>query len=273
MRSYLVIDKSVNKSFDNSRNVKSSANLHRGQSLRGSSTNDETEAFIHRLREQKRKLKEKRLRRWQKQKAKIQKEMEEQEKLQRERQEAKHKELVKRREEIETKLKQKKDMHHSRNLSAKKKSPSARTSVAKPLYHKLETEYKEKIVLPELDRSKEVLKRRKEYMKRVEHSELVEHEQKYLTDLEKLTIKLKQDRKSNITVHQSNLNKYKSKLIDKIRERDILESQREMEKKQERSKINEKMVVYAKVAQEAFWPHVSEKKKQEMKSIIDSLKK
>ena len=67
-------------------------------------------------------------------------------------------------------------------------------------------------------------------MKPVTYSNIVFHEKKYLSDLEEKIEKLREIRKTANPDIKINLNKYKSKLIQKIKERDRLESLREQQK-------------------------------------------
>ena len=134
------------------------------------------------------------------------------------------------RERIEKRIQSRKELIRSRNQSSSNDPKLISISFTKPLYKKLEDDYKSKILLPELDRNKEILKKRKEYMKPVTYSDIASHEKKYLSDLEEKIEKLREIRKTTNPDIKINLNKYKSKLIQKIKERDLLESLREQQK-------------------------------------------
>lgn len=59
-------------------------------------------------------------------------------------------------------------------------------------------------------------------MRPVLHSDLIEHEKKYLSDLEAKLDRLKKMRNSNRSENHNRLPKYSSKLIDKIKKLDLL---------------------------------------------------
>lgn len=129
------------------------------------------------------------------------------------------------------------------------------------------------MLLPELDRSKEMLKVRKDYMRPVKYKDLLKHERKYIEDLQEKTRRLKELRKSQSVSKDVDLSKYKSKLIEKIRERDAEIQLREKQKVEEKYKVKERMETYAKVAMDVHRPKVSEAKKEELKAIIEKLSK
>ena len=68
----------------------------------------------------------------------------------------------------------------------------------------------------------------------------------YLTDLEAKIEDLKEVRNRSVVKHSLNLNKYKSKLIEKIKERDLEEAYKEKQKIEERLKVNERMELNSK---------------------------
>ena len=102
--------------------------------------------------------------------------MESEEKAQKERMKIKHEELLKRREIIEQNVEKRKQLIHSRSQSSDRNPNLFKLSESKPLFIKFEEEYKSKILLPELNKSKEVLRKRKEYMKQITNDELIQHE-------------------------------------------------------------------------------------------------
>lgn len=156
--------------------------------------------------------------------------MEKEELLKKQRMQIKNQELVKRREVIEQRIHSRKELIRSRNQSTHDDPKLISISFNKPLFQKLEDDYKNKILLPELDRSREILKQRKEYMKPVTYTDIVSHKKKYLSDLEEKVERLREKRNSSSNNGYINLNKYKSKLIQQIRERDQIELQKEKEK-------------------------------------------
>lgn len=95
------------------------------------------------------------------------------------------------RAEILEKLEKKKELGHSHNTSLDTEHRAFKYSQSKPLFKKLEADFKQKILLPELNKSKEVLIQRHEYMKPIPHTDLVKHERKYLSDLDSKMKQLK----------------------------------------------------------------------------------
>lgn len=216
--------------FIHSRSVGSSKRLLPKSNIENTANDAELNEFFSRLREQKQKLRLKRRQRWQKQKEKIQKELDDEEKAKNERMKAKHEELVKRREMIEHNIEERKKLRDTRNQSVDEYHHRMMLSESKPLFIKYEENYKNNILLPELDRGKEILKKRKEYMKQITNLELVKHERNYLTDLEIKVENLKEARNKDIIRNSTNISKYKSKLIERIKERDLEEALKEQEK-------------------------------------------
>lgn len=157
-------------------NMRTSQNRLARSNINDNSDDAELNDFFNRLKEQKQKLRIKRRKRWQKQKEKIQKEFEDEERTKNERMKLKHEELLKRREIIEQNLQKRKELLHSRHQSVDESHNRLMLSESKPLFIKFEENYKNNHLLPELDRGREILKKRKEYMKQITNSELIEHE-------------------------------------------------------------------------------------------------
>ena len=175
------------------------------------------------------------------------------------------------RAEILEKIEKKKDLGHSHNTSMDTEHKAFKYSQSKPLFKRLEAEYKQNILLPELNKSKEVLIQRHEYMHPIHHTELIKHERKYLSDLDCKMKQLKKARKHDRSATSIKLEKYNTKLTEKIRERDFLDSVQEKRKKEDRLRIKEKMMLYAQIAMDSHRPKVSAKKQQELKDIVNKL--
>lgn len=126
------------------------------------------------------------------------------------------------------------------------------------------------MILPELNKSKDLLNERKQYMRPIHHEDLVKHEKKYMTDLESKIKQLKKKRDINRSATHTT-SKYHSEMIDKIRERELLEQVELKRKIEDRLKIKEKMQLYAKVAMDTHRPVLSLKKKQERLQAIKQL--
>lgn len=68
------------------------------------------------------------------------------------------------------------DLSENRSMVDKKCMLQASLPKSKPLFKKLQREFQRNVLLPELERTNEVLKQRKEYMKPVTRNDLLRHE-------------------------------------------------------------------------------------------------
>jgi hypothetical protein len=109
-------------------------------------------------------------------------------------------------------------------------------------------------------------------MKPIMHADFVEHEKKYLSDLDSKIKNLKKERTTTRSQHIHKLPKYDSKMINQIRERDMLDKIEQKRRIEDRLKMKQKMDMYAKLAMESHRPVVSQKKKIELEQIIQNLK-
>jgi hypothetical protein len=109
-------------------------------------------------------------------------------------------------------------------------------------------------------------------MKPVRHSDLIKHEKEYLTKLDDKLNKLRRLRNlEHKSAGRSKFRKYHSKLIDQIKERDLIHSVEEERKREHRLHLKEKMNMYAQMAMESHRPKISLQKKEEIEDIIKRL--
>jgi len=175
------------------------------------------------------------------------------------------------RDDIIQKLEQKKLKMHTRNGSAETDANKLRHSQSRPLFKKLEMDYKQRVLLPELAKNKQILVQRREYMKPVRNTDLVKHEKDYLDKLEGKLKKLRNLRKKEMKRDSNTKVIKQSKLIQKIKDRDLAQSMELKQMQDDRNRVKEKMAMYSKIAMDSHRPHVSLKKKEELESIIKRL--
>lgn len=138
------------------------------------------------------------------------------------------------------------------------------------LHEKLEKDYKEKVLMPELEKKKLALREKREFYKPIDHKEIDEFQKKYE---ENIKIKIDQQRQKrekwyeDLGAGQYDPNKYKTKMLNRVIEDEKGAEelkQREIEDKKHKA---EKMRNYAKIVKQMHWPEVSPKKQEEIEKI------
>ncbi|OMJ83280.1 hypothetical protein SteCoe_15804 [Stentor coeruleus] len=134
----------------------------------------------------------------------------------------------------------------------------------KPLFVKLSEQYWKDIEMPELEKRKaELMKKR--MMSSISQKQIIDHAKWYDTIKTDHKKKFDQDSKSKsidrkIKSSDSSFNLWKNKIIEE--ERHLREEQRRMQ--EERLKMIEKKTTYAKLVKQMYLPSIDEEKKKEL---------
>ena len=140
---------------------------------------------------------------------------------------------------------------------------------ATPLFKQIEENFYYKVQMPELERRKNELQRKRELYKPISHNDLLEHARR----IESLRSELRQKRKKAAGMRSfeekihSACNNMKSKFTEAVLEEERKLREEELQKEQERKKLNEKKKHYSDVVNEMFQPSIDRFKQQEMKLI------
>ncbi|CAI2362401.1 unnamed protein product [Moneuplotes crassus] len=144
----------------------------------------------------------------------------------------------------------------------------------KYMHEKLEEEYQQNVLMPELEKKKNELKEKRDFYKPIDRKEIDEFQKQYEEN-----IKLKNEEKrhkreqwySDIGGDNFDPNRLKTKIYDKVMEEDKGNQDMRSKKIEDRTRRQEKMNNYARIVKEMHWPTVSHKKKQEIEQIKNLL--
>lgn len=143
------------------------------------------------------------------------------------------------------------------------------------MHEKLEEEYKEKILMPELEKKKNELKEKRDFFKPIDRRELDEFQKKYEENYKLKLEEKRQEREkwySDIGQGQYDPTKFKTKVYEKVLEEEKGTEELKNREIEDKKRKAEKMQNYARIVKEMHWPEVSEKKAKEIekiKSLLD----
>ena len=144
----------------------------------------------------------------------------------------------------------------------------------KPLYVKIEENYEEQVLMPELEKKKAELARKREFFQPVRKQEIIDHMKRYQENsLEsqarrEILVKNKQiEFKYNNSACMIK-SKFTENLLEEERHKRVEKEQQELEKR----KLIDRKKQYASIVKENFAPSVDEFKRQEMLLIQERLK-
>ncbi|OMJ66959.1 hypothetical protein SteCoe_36023 [Stentor coeruleus] len=130
-----------------------------------------------------------------------------------------------------------------------------------PLYKKIEDEYYNNVLVPEFEKRKVVLKKKKDYLKPITLEELKEHARNVENILSSLSKQKKQSQ------HLETQTQSKSKIIKRLlaedKEKELVEQEKQMKKKH----LIEKTKQYSELVKEVFPPTHDMFKQKEMELI------
>ncbi|CAG9331068.1 unnamed protein product [Blepharisma stoltei] len=144
----------------------------------------------------------------------------------------------------------------------------------KPLYQKLDELYTNEILMPELERKKAELAKKRMLFKPLDHNELAEYEKRHDEMLRECEERRRERAKQRSIDHIANSASLdlKSKFYDNILEEEKkLKEEKEKEFLQKKLKL-EKQLLYSEIIKEAYSPIIDPAKQKEMKLLIEKLK-
>lgn len=140
----------------------------------------------------------------------------------------------------------------------------------KYMHEKLEEEYQQKVLMPELERKKLELKEKRDFFKPIDRKEIDEFQKKYEENFKKKLEEKRREREkwyNDIGQGDYDPNRYKTKVYDKVMQEEKGTEESKFNQIQEKKRKAEKMNNYARIVKEMHWPQVSSKKKEEVQRI------
>jgi hypothetical protein len=114
-----------------------------------------------------------------------------------------------------------------------------------PLYIKLEKQFQKNIEIPELQKRKEQLKKIREMKgKPLNHTDILQHEQKYESIVRQRMAELEEERMRKQANKDYDPTKFKTRINHKVHEEDELKRRHDLEKQNQRKLLSEKMMSY-----------------------------
>ena len=144
----------------------------------------------------------------------------------------------------------------------------------KPLYVKIEENYEEQVLMPELEKKKAELARKREFLQPIKRTEIIEHMKKYQEAAVENQIRREFQAKTKALEfkYNSSAGVIKSRFTDRVLEEEKKKKEDLEKVEQDKARLIEKKKKYAEVVKEMFVPSVDEFKKQEMLLIQERLK-
>ena len=229
-------------------------------------------ALVAKLAKERTEREKKRLEREEKARIKMQEEIEEYEKKKFEEIMLKEEEKRKRVEELLYKKDQRKRQIEYLKEIGEKEFREVITS--KPLYVKIEENYEEQVLMPELEKKKAELAKKREFFQPIKKQEIAEHMKKYQENSLENQMRREIHNKNKQIEFKYNNSAYiiKSKFTENILEEEKKKKEEKEQQEQGKKKLLEKKKNYSSVVKEMFAPSIDEFKRQEMLLIQEKLK-
>lgn len=144
----------------------------------------------------------------------------------------------------------------------------------KPLFVKIEENYEEQVLMPELEKKKAELAKKREFFQPVRKQEIAEHMKRYLENSHENQARREMAQKGKKIEFQYNNSAciIKSKFTESILEEERRKKEEKEQHEQEKKILLEKKKNYASIVKEMFVPSIDEFKRQEMLLIQERLK-
>ena len=166
------------------------------------------------------------------------------------------------------KIKEKEEGRKRQILESQVKYKTNLKKLQKPLYMKIEKQFEDQFIIPELEKRKKELAAKRSFMKPIDGSEILNHEKRYESILKQESAKRANKFKVDTTYDPS---KYHTKFLDEVLDYDSRAKQEEEQKTKEISALVSKKKNYSKLVMETHKPSVSKKKQMEMELIRQNL--
>jgi hypothetical protein len=144
----------------------------------------------------------------------------------------------------------------------------------KPMYLRIEENYEEQVLMPELEKKKAELARKREFLQPIRRSEILDHMKKYQeTAMESQVRREIQAKNKQLEFkYNSSACAMKSRFTDRVLEEEKKKKEESEKAEHEKVQLVDKRKKYASIVKEMFVPSVDEFKKQEMILIQERLK-
>ncbi|CAI2361078.1 unnamed protein product [Moneuplotes crassus] len=141
--------------------------------------------------------------------------------------------------------------------------------IPKPLYKKIEKQFEEEYVMPELEKRKKELAEKRSFMKPINAEEIAQHKRKY--EEQRRIEETKRENKFKVD-SEYDPKKYHSVFLDNVLDSDAKLKEELRKKSFEVSELTSKKKNYSKLIMETHKPQISKRKKMEMELIKQNLK-
>ena len=146
----------------------------------------------------------------------------------------------------------------------------------KYMHEKLEEEYNQNVLMPELEKKKNELREKRDFYKPIDRREIDEFQKKYEENFKRKLQEKRVQREqwyNEIGQDKYDANKFKTKVYEKVMQEEKGSEELRNKKAEDIKKKAEKMNNYARIVKEMHWPEVSEKKRKEAENIKKLLSK
>jgi len=179
------------------------------------------------------------------------------------------------RKELEEEIRDRMRNHERYRQEMKEKWDHDRKEISnkKYMHQSLEENYRKKIVIPSLEKKKELLRKKREHFAPIRHKDLVEHEKVYVERLKQKLREKKEKREKwyqDIGYGDYDPSQYQSKYLSSVEHE---ASEPLVDFKEQVNFKWDKRRNYAKFVKEMHKPKVSVKKQKEMKYIVKEVEK
>jgi len=249
------------KSLEGSMKTKDSSDSKRQHSVRSIINEEERIKFLKKMKQEKKRFQELRLCNVENVKNKLMKQLEQEENHKKEKQLKESERVQKNILNMQQKLEQRK--HERQQLKEVTQGAWRKVKNSKPLFQKLEEKFYSRHVIPELERKKQELAKKREYLAPMDMKKIAEHESTYFQVLSeqdtRRQTKMKMSRLEQKT-HEAGLKFYRPRVADIIEEEDQEEKTQKEQKAKSKQELPVKGRIYGEMVRQVFKPQLDQTK-------------
>jgi hypothetical protein len=140
--------------------------------------------------------------------------------------------------------------------------------IEKPMFRSIEKQYKNKVLMPNLEQKKKALASIRDLHRPIRIDEIRDHKKK----IDEIIDQKRREHEENMPKDDFSYKKYETNWIQMVKENDMQKKEVDQQKEGEKRELYEKMKSYGDMVKEMHWPSVSKKKALEMQLLKQSLK-
>lgn len=178
--------------------------------------------------------------------------------------EKKKKENEEKRKEIEDRIK---NIENERQRSIQEMIENTK-KIEKPKFRSIQNNYKEKVLMPNLDQKKKALASIRDLHRPISLEEINEHKKR----IDEIIEKRRKEHEAEQKPFDYDYKKFETNWINSVKEQDLHQKEEQEKKEGEKKELYDKMRSYGDMVKEMHWPSVSKKKQLEMELLKQSLK-